>query len=120
MTKIGLPVFIPTPTYVNKLPDGIELTLAELCDRAGVVCQASGKWIDRKVILVDSKELFIKAIPSGGAVAIGIAGADDGKRSAMLALHLMAYSVLDVVAKESIRRFHQKNKDCACRILTPC
>lgn len=105
---MSLPLFFPAPSYVTSATAqadvGTTMSLRELCARAGVACQASGAWTERCVTLTDTEGPgFVRAKPgSSAAVCIGVPPAYQGDDRHRYALGVMAYSLMDLVARQSI------------------
>lgn len=106
---MSIPFLLPIPTIVSfqLAVDGELLPLATLCERAGVACRASGAWIERKVRLItesDRNEISVqKEAGDWGEVRIFMPPQKNKQDAYRLALSVMAYSVFDYVARESIR-----------------
>lgn len=102
---MSLPVHFPQPRYVRSIATDHAIPLEALCARAGVVCQGLGAWTQRPVILVLGEALRIEAMPGYASpvrITLPLPTIDD-RRAARLALGALAYGVLDLVARESIR-----------------
>jgi len=96
-------LFFPHVTYVKALARRNSLTLAELCNRAGIKCRASGKWTEREVEIVRSDDTAVTAEPGDwGRVRIEMR-LRDARQQARFALLVMAYGLHDLVAKQSVR-----------------
>lgn len=98
-----LPLFLPGPMYVARLPvGGQRMTLMRLCERAGVACRASGAWTQRPIRVVFGQPWAAHALPGDWAeVRLQVPGT--GETGARQALGYLAYELHDLVAKESIR-----------------
>ena len=83
------------------------MTLAMLCDAAGVPCKATGRWIERLVEVVVPTDVLIPRIDaepgSLGAVRITTPPSLNPLQAARYSLAAMAYGMFDLVARESIR-----------------
>jgi hypothetical protein len=99
---MSIPFFLPIPSFHAKLPLADAIPLDELCVRAGVRCKASGAWTRRMVSFVPSSSLFVRAMPGANGIEIGTDQTDPVWR-ARIALSILAYSMMDLVARESIR-----------------
>ncbi len=101
---MALPLFFPIPKNVETLPEGGE-SLRAWCDAAGVVCRASGAWVERRVIGMPSIEPAIRRVPLNGAVEIGVPAhhAKSRQSIARYVLGAMAFAIFDHVARETIR-----------------
>jgi hypothetical protein len=96
----------PPPEIVASLQAKGALSLRALCALAGVPCRASGAWTERKVRLVRGTGLRIRKEPGDeGMVEIALPDVA-GVRSttaARAALGVLAYGLMDLVARESVR-----------------
>lgn len=104
-----VPFFLPPPAYVARLGDAGEahpdMTLRELCARAQTPCRASGAWALRKVRLTSrGKPGSSRVEPLNGPVEIVVPDGLDDRDAARYALCVLAYSVLDGVARASVAR----------------
>ena len=124
---MSIPLFLPQPTYV-KLPltnAGELITLKELCEKLKTPCRASGLWVDRlvRIILIENNlktendlntnnlnkkttlPLIEKESGDWGEVRITLLSKQFKSQTKIyqMALGIMAYSVFDLVARESIR-----------------
>ncbi len=103
--------FCPQPKVVRALVPSAAAraeTVRSLCARAGVDCLASGAWTERKVYLVPvpaGEVLSIVKEPGDwSAVQVGLPGVDiNSVAAARGALLVLAYGLMDLVARESIR-----------------
>ncbi|MFN3566675.1 MAG: hypothetical protein ACK4V1_11910 [Burkholderiaceae bacterium] len=102
---MAIELFLPLPRFVPALSRARALTLREVCERAGVPCRASGAWTQRPIrILARGNGLSVVAEPgSWGAVQIEVPRGTSERTAARLALGILAYGLLDRVARESIR-----------------
>ncbi|MHB8257907.1 MAG: hypothetical protein ACYDHY_05415 [Acidiferrobacterales bacterium] len=99
---MSIPLFIPPPTYVARLPRRHPMTLEAVCAAAGIRCKAAGPWTQRPVSIVHGKRLKVVAEPGDwGAVQISMKP-DTRVREARLALAVLAFSLHDLVARQSI------------------
>lgn len=81
------------------------MALRDLCERAKVVCRASGDWTLRPVRISRGERLLVVREPGGwGAVEITLPNIDPKSvKAAQMALEVMAYGEMDLVARESIK-----------------
>jgi hypothetical protein len=101
---MSTPLFFPAPQYREPLDPARTIDLRELCRRAGVTCKASGSWIGRRVAIDRGRELAIAAEPGGtGVVRVRVPAALSSRDASRWALSALAYGLMDVVARESIR-----------------
>jgi hypothetical protein len=101
---MSTPLFLPIPIFRQRIESDVpRITLKQLCSDAGVDCRASGAWIDRAIYLSSNDaSLSVIAEPGSiGSVLINAPGTDPLQR-ARLALAIMAYSLHDLVARQSI------------------
>lgn len=99
---MSIPMYIPAPSYVRRLPLKRPMTLDMLCQRVGIECRASGLWTKRQVEIVHGDTLEIMAEPGDwGAVQIRTPERD-AKRKARLALAVLAYGLHDLAARQSV------------------
>lgn len=104
-----LPVFFPIPRYTSTPARQDTIPLHELCKLAGVSCRASGKWIERPICLQKDTTGGIGQIfcepGNTGTVTLFVPSnyAETEQDMARWGLGAMAYSVFDLVARESIK-----------------
>ena len=80
------------------------IQLRELCRRAGVPCKASGRWAERPVAVDYGNEIALVAQPGeGGIVRVCVPALLSPTEAARCALAALAYGLMDLVARESIR-----------------
>lgn len=95
--------FLPQPKFVAQIPLDNYLEIASLCERAKIPCAASGNWTKRKIEISYSNHLQIEAEPGDwGTVKISMRKSSK-LLEARLALLILAYSLHDLVAKQSIK-----------------
>lgn len=97
---------MPPPRIVPTLRMRKAMTIAALCEAAGVACRASGAWTQREVALELAAEPAVEAEPgSWGRVRVGVppAHSRNARERARFGLAVLAYSLMDPVARESIR-----------------
>ena len=100
---MSTPFFIPPAHDVPLVRADDSYSLRDLCAIAAVPCRGSGAWTNRKVSFQHRTALKIVAEPGDwGSVLIECVVTDPILRS-RLALQILAYSIHDLVAKESIR-----------------
>jgi hypothetical protein len=98
-----IPVFLPNPTIMTKVSVGTSVSVKGLCHQAGIECRVTGPSADRLVFLHDANEIEVTREPGNmGRVSIGLPRTDH-HRQAVLALGVLAYSVFDYAARESVR-----------------
>jgi hypothetical protein len=101
-----MPLFMPPKRIVPTLRLRGATTIAELCEAAGVACRASGAWTQREIALERADEPAVEVEPgSWGRVRVGVppAHARTARERARFALAVLAYALMDTVARESIR-----------------
>lgn len=101
VTKM-LPAIFPNVSIMAKVPRGSRSTVQSLCRAAGIECRVTGPAAERRVYLNVGKLKAAREPGSYGHVSLGIPGGDKKKR-AILALGLLAYTVFDYAARESMR-----------------
>lgn len=100
---MSTPLFFPTPRIVKDVDVTLAITLREVLARAGIPCRASGRWTERLVVIDPAFDGIEREAGDWGAVRIG-APAELGQRDqARHAIAALAYGLMDVVARESIR-----------------
>jgi hypothetical protein len=98
-----IPVNLPPTTVVAVAPAGDSRTVEELCREAGIACRVTGPSTKRTINLRYSKTVKACREPGlAGTVTLGLPETVPHKR-AVLALGVLAYSVFDYVARESLR-----------------
>lgn len=100
---MSTPFFISPPIYVETIISSRAVTIQALCNTAGVKCQASGSWINRRVEIKHGPRVLIEAEPGDwGTVRITMPKTNKIEE-ARVALTILAYSLHDLVAKQSIK-----------------
>lgn len=100
---MGLPVFFSAAEVSAALPRGAQMTVRDLCKRAGIACRVTGAPASRPVRL--GKAPVLRAVRLPGPMAgvwIGVPSGPSRTR-AWKALGLLAYGVFDYCARESLR-----------------
>jgi hypothetical protein len=103
--------FFPPARIVASLDTRGAITLRELLERAGAPCRASGRWTERPVVLVPGSADIEREPGDWGAVRIGVpsrmapraAAPATSRAMARHACLAMAYGLMDIVARESLR-----------------
>lgn len=100
---MGLPVFFPSPEISLRLPEGVPTTLPDLCRAAGVSCRVSGLSTRRFLAMATTPRMRVVRMP--GSLSDVWMGIPPGtpRRRALLALGMLAYSVFDYGARETLR-----------------
>lgn len=99
-----IPLFFPPPRFKRSLPVTGAVSLRALCALAGVPCRASGDWTERSIVLERSENCSIEAEPGGwGTVRIAVPKHLKPLAAHRYALAALAFSLMDLVARESIR-----------------
>ena len=110
---MSMPLFFPMPMPVAQL-DNLDkaLTLAEICQLAGVPCRASGPWTKRRVVMTSGETALIlaEAAPRTGVMVQvprhflgGHLKQNSRIKQARYVLAALAYGAMDLVARESVR-----------------
>ena len=100
---MSLPVFFPVPEIALELPEGDPVTLSSLCEAAGVSCRVTGLSAGRHLKIAACPRMRVVRAPGTmSAVWLGIPPASP-RRRALLALGILAYSVFDYGARETLR-----------------
>jgi len=100
---MSIPLFFPAVEYVPHLKVSARaMTLRALCEAAGVLCKASGAWTDRVVDLAFADDVKIVAGPGDWSAVRICSPIIDRRLAARLGLAVMAYSLHDLVARQSI------------------
>jgi hypothetical protein len=98
-----VPLYFPTPRVVERLDGRGARPLHEWLARAGLPCRASGAWIDRPVRVVPGQSGIEREPGDWGRVRIGVPAGLSARDEARWAIAAMAYGLVDLVARESIR-----------------
>jgi hypothetical protein len=104
-----VPLFYSVPILSKALPPGGFVPLERVCAAAGVRCAASGSWNQRPVRIAKDEALHGQSVvihkepEDFGAVEIRVPAGLSDRDSARLALCAMAYGLMDLVARQSIR-----------------
>ena len=100
---MSTPLFFPVPRYVAHLPPSAAYRpLRHWCEVAGVRCKASGAWVDRPVRLRSGPYAIVAEASPGNRVTIS-APSRRGVSLARYALGALAYTLMDGVARQSVR-----------------
>jgi len=100
---MSIPVFIPQPQIVRKLPPGETVSFRELCDSAEIPCRVTGISAERTLKIATSPEMASARLPGSlSPVWLGVPAGKPSRRS-LLALGLLAYGVFDYAARETLR-----------------
>jgi len=98
------PFFIPPARVVEHLDASGSRPLREVLAEAGVVCRASGAWTERAICIVPGTPDLIEKEPGDWSpVRIGVPAGLSRRDEARYAAVVLAYGLLDLVARESIR-----------------
>jgi hypothetical protein len=97
------PAFYPPARILVSIDRTGEIPLRKLIERAGLSCRASGSWAERGIVLMPGRDDILREPGSAGRVAIGVPAAASPRAQARHAVAALAYGVMDVVARESIR-----------------
>ena len=97
-----MPLFFPSPEYVPRIEAHTPFTTEALCTLAGVACKASGPWTQRRVGIVTGDGLRIWVAVTPGREVLIQATQRTPQAMARFALGALAYSVFDLVARQSI------------------
>ena len=105
---MSIPFFLPITEYTPLLKLEKFFTIAELCKKAKIKCLASGDWVNRKIGVCYNDNFKVEAEPGDwGNVRITLSKSNmlklNSTKEAQLALTILAYSLHDLVAKESIK-----------------
>jgi len=96
-------LFFPQPKLFPALDMKNAITLAQLCQQAGVPCRASGAWVKRRVKIGFAQDFTLRATPGDWGDVYLTSPLRQKKARARQALVILAYGMHDLVAKESIR-----------------
>lgn len=98
--------FYPPPHYTTKLflPTRSSRSLKDWCSLAEIPCRASGSWVERKICVKKAPlfKIFAEASPHT-SVLIESPTTTKPQEQARLVLSVLAYSLMDPVARESIK-----------------
>jgi hypothetical protein len=98
------PLFFPPARIVPYVErTGQVFTLRELLASAEAPCRASGRWTERQILLAVGDDEVLREPGEWGLVRIGIKERSTERDAARYALLVLAYSLMDIVARESIR-----------------
>ncbi len=101
---MATPLFFPIPRVVERVATDHAQTLRQVLSDAGVPCRASGAWTERLIVLVRREAATIEKEPGDWSpVRIGVPLGLSPRDAARYAVAAMAYGLMDVVARESIR-----------------
>jgi hypothetical protein len=101
-----IPLFLPPTKIVPALRLQNAMTVAALCEAAGAPCRGSGAWTQREVALQSGPAQAVEAEPGGwGRVRVSVppTHARSARDRARFGLAVLAYVLMDPVARESIR-----------------
>jgi hypothetical protein len=95
-----LPLFFPIPRIDPQAARPLHEPLAQ----AGLPCRASGRWTERRITVIAGGPLDIEKEPGDwGGVRITAPASLSAQDAARLAVGALAYRLMDLVARESIR-----------------
>ena len=97
-----LPAIFPEVRIMKEVPRGREMTITSLCNAAGIECRVTGPSAERKVYLRTGPLGASREPGSYGPVSILLPMMSE-KESAILALGILAYSIFDYAARESMQ-----------------
>jgi hypothetical protein len=97
------PLFFPIPRVVSKISHAHSKPLADVLQTAGATVRASGPWTLRPIVLAFGQTDILKEATDYGTVQIGVPLSATEIEAARYASLAMAYSLMDLVARESIR-----------------
>lgn len=101
---MNFPLFYPTIEFAASLPEqGHSLSIQQLCEENQIPCKFTGFSAQRKIHLKRSKRFLTVCEPFQGSVLIETPWSPFSKKAKRYALAVMAYSVFDLVARESVR-----------------
>lgn len=102
---MALPLFFPISRIAAaRIDPQAARPLHELLAMAGLPCRASGRCTERQVTVVAGRSLDIEKEPGDwGGVRITVPAGMPVRDAARLAVGAMAYALMDLVARESIR-----------------
>lgn len=101
--SIKIPLFFPAARIVKSVDVTGSVKLSELLRRAGAPCRASGRWSERLVVIAPGESGIEREPGDWGAVRIGVPSDLGEVDAARFAASAMAYGLMDLVARESIR-----------------
>jgi hypothetical protein len=100
---MSTPLFLPHPKVVAKIDASAAIPLRELIIATGAQCRASGTWTLRPILLKRGTPGINKEPGDWTPVEIYVDPELTELEAYRVAACLLAYSVLDTVARESIR-----------------
>jgi hypothetical protein len=101
---MATPLFFSPPRLVERVDARAARSLRELLAVAGAPCRASGRWTERRVRIVPGAAGVIEKEPGDWSpVRIGVPAGLSARDAARYAVAAMAYGLMDLVARESIR-----------------
>ena len=100
---MSTPLFFPAPRVLERVEVRGAVPLRELLATAGVPCRASGPWTERLVRVVPGAEGTEKEPGDWAPVRIGVPANLSRRDAARYAVAVLAYGLMDLVARESIR-----------------
>ena len=101
---MSTPLFFSAPRIVAHIDTRGAHSLRELLAEAGAPCLASGPWTERLVRIVPSGQRRIDKEPGDWTpVCVHVTAGLSGRDAARFAAAAMAYGLMDLVARQSIR-----------------
>ncbi len=104
---MSFPAFWPTPQYLPFVPSDGAIPIHELCERAGLPCKASGEWAKCLIIVVrcNDDDGHVVVDVTKGLIRVEVPKRWGGTDAldARYALGALAYSLFNLVARESIK-----------------
>lgn len=101
---MSTPLFFPPPRIVEHIDTRGAHTLREVLAEAGAPCRASGSWTERLISIVPHHQSRIEKEPGDWTpVRILLPAGLSARDAARYAVAAMAYGLMDLVARQSIR-----------------
>ncbi len=100
---MATPLFFPTARLVPHIDRHQALTLREVLLAAGAQCRASGPWTQRPIVIAPGSTAVEREPGDWGAVRVGVPQAASAASAARMAALVLAYQLMDPVARESVR-----------------
>jgi hypothetical protein len=98
-----MPLFFPPAKIKRRVDRRGAVPLRDLISQSGATCRASGAWVKRLVSVVRDGVFIEKEPGDWTPVRIGVPAGLSDRDAARFAVAAMAYGVMDLVARESIR-----------------
>jgi hypothetical protein len=101
---MSVPLFFPPPQILEHVSSAGARTLRSLLAEAGAPCRASGPFTERPIRVIAGEPGLLQKEPGDWTVVVvGVPSGLSERDAARHAAAVLAYGLMDVVARESLR-----------------